>query len=165
MVSSSCLRRLYSYGRGADALLYGGMPHLLSMTQSGGSPDITFCWVPHESLSTVHMDVPPDQFIFGGGQRYGWRGDLAQDSQTTSEARCLCLVNETRTVMSILWCRWSLFTNLSNGEPHWNEQTTLHALRSLCQGQLVHGTSIVLNPRIKTEWIAQSHEHYQCVSL
>ncbi len=90
--------RLYSYRRGADVLLYRGIPHLLSMTQSGCPPDITFCWVPHESPSTVHMDVPPDQFIFEAGQRYGWQGDLAQDSQSTSEACCLWSVNETRTV-------------------------------------------------------------------
>ena len=88
--------RLYSYRRGADVLLYRGIPHLLSMTQSGCPPDITICWVPHESPSTVHMDVPPDQFIFQAGQRLGWRGDLAQDSQLTSEARCLWSVNETR---------------------------------------------------------------------
>jgi len=47
--SSSWIWRLYSYRRGADVLRYRGIPHLLSMTQSGCPFDITVCWVPHES--------------------------------------------------------------------------------------------------------------------
>jgi len=94
--------RLYSYRRGADVLLHRGIPHLISIiTQSGGTPDITVCWVPHESASTVHMDVHPDQLIFQIGQSRCWShysGDLSQDSQYTSEARNLWSRNETRTV-------------------------------------------------------------------
>ncbi len=93
--------RLYSYRRGADVLLHRGIPHLISLTPSGCPPAITVCWVPHESASTVHMDVPPDQFVFQIGQRLNrsrHSGDLAQGSQLRSEACSLWSVNETRTV-------------------------------------------------------------------
>ena len=55
-------------------------------------------WVPHESPSTVNLDMPPDQFIFQIDQKNGWQGDLAQDSQSTSEACSLWSMNEVRTL-------------------------------------------------------------------
>jgi len=90
--------RLYSYRRGGDVLLYRGISRLLSTTLTGCPPGITFCWIPHESPSTVNLDVPPDQFIFQLGQKYRWWGDIAQDFQSTSETRSLWSTNEIRTL-------------------------------------------------------------------
>ena len=87
--------RLYSYRRGMDVLLRRGIPHLISM---GCQPDITFCWVPCDSPSTIELVTTPEHFIFQAGQRRGWPGNLAQDSPSTSAARRLWSVNETKVV-------------------------------------------------------------------
>jgi len=91
--------RLYSYRKGIDVLLYGGVLNSISITQGScpSPPEITLCWIPPDSPSAVQMVATPDQFIFDVGQRYGWRGDLAQDSYLTLRARCLWSVNETKT--------------------------------------------------------------------
>ena len=52
------------------------------------------------SLLYSDLDVPPDQFIFQLGQKNGQQGDLAQDSQSTSEVCSLWLMNEIRTLVA-----------------------------------------------------------------
>ena len=92
--------RLYSYRKGIDVLLSAGIPFLISIAQGcrPHPPDMTFSWIPRDPPSTIQMDATPDQFIFQAGQRHGWKGDLAQDSPITSQARLLWSVNETKTV-------------------------------------------------------------------
>jgi hypothetical protein len=90
------LWRLFFYRKGVNVLLYGRI--LTSITQGcyPSPPEITFCWIPRDSPSTIQMVGTPEQFIFQAGQRYGWQGDLAQDSHLTSQARCLWSENETK---------------------------------------------------------------------
>lgn|SRR6266545_243440 len=91
---------LYFYWKGINVLLYGGIWYftLTSIMQEchPSPPDITFCWIPHDSPSTIQMVTTPEQFIFQAGQRLGWQGDLAQDSHLTSQAHSLWSLNETK---------------------------------------------------------------------
>ena len=106
------LWRLYFYRKGINVLLYGGIQYftLTSITQEchPSPPDITFCWIPRDSPSTVQMVTTPEQFIFQAGQRLGWRGDLAQDSRFTSQAHSLWSVNETKN-LNVHSIHWSTF--------------------------------------------------------
>jgi hypothetical protein len=75
-----------------------GVPYLTSLCHPH-PPDIAFSRIPRDPPSTIQMDATPDQFIFQAGQtRQMWKGNLAQDSLQTPQARLLWSVNETKTI-------------------------------------------------------------------